>query len=123
MDIEYDISGGQRTGYLALPTAQNAPGVLVLHGGGGIGPHARQRADILAAIGYVAFVPDLFGHPVDGIEAAKALTAELTENWEDLRSRCNAGLDVLRAQPRVDPDRIAAIGFCFGGQAALELRR
>ena len=123
MDIEYDISGGQRTGYLALPTAQDAPGVLVLHGGGGTGPHARQRADILAAMGYVAFVPDLFGHPVDGVEAAKALTAQLTENWADLRARCKAGLDVLREQPQVDPDRIAAIGFCFGGQAALELGR
>jgi dienelactone hydrolase len=123
MDIEYDSSGGRRTGYLALPTAQDAPGVLVLHGGGGIGPHAKQRADMLAGMGYVAFVPDLFGHPVDGVEAAKALTAELTDNWADLRARCNAGLHVLRAQPQVDPDRIAAIGFCFGGQAALELGR
>ena len=63
MDIEYETSGGQRMGYLALPTADgSAPGVLVLHGGGGIGPHAKQRADMLAAMGYVAFVPDLFGH-------------------------------------------------------------
>src|SRR5690242_8397379 len=124
MDIEYETPGGQRTGYLARPPiAGNLPGVLVLHGGGGIGPHAKARADMLATMGYVAFVPDLFGHPVGGVEAARALTAQLTDDWVDLRARCNAGLDVLRRQPQVDLDRIAAIGFCFGGQAALELGR
>jgi dienelactone hydrolase len=97
--------------------------VLVLHGGGGIGAHAKHRADMLATMGYVAFVPDLFGHPVEGVEHAKALTAQLTDDWPELRSRCVAALDVLCRQPQVDSDRIAAIGFCFGGQAALELGR
>lgn len=124
MDIEYEIPGGQRMGYLARPTsAEIAPGILVLHGGGGIGPHAKHRADMLAAMGYVAFVPDLFGHPVRGVEAAEALVAELIENWADLRARCTVALDVLRRQSQVDPERLAAIGFCFGGQAALELGR
>jgi Dienelactone hydrolase family len=39
------------------------------------------------------------------------------------RDLCNAGLDVLRSQPHVDPERLAVVGFCFGGQAALELGR
>jgi dienelactone hydrolase len=124
MDLDYETFAGRRTGYLAQrETAGKVPGILVLHGGGGIGAHAKERADRLAAMGYVAFVPDLFGHPVHGVEAAHALTAQLTDDWADLRARCIGALDVLRAQSQVDPERLAAIGFCFGGQAALELGR
>ncbi len=85
--------------------------------------HARERADMLAAMGYVAFAPDLFGHTVQGVEPAKALTAKLISDWQDLRGRCLAGLNVLRGRPETDAGRIAVIGFCFGGQAALELAR
>jgi dienelactone hydrolase len=124
MEIEYGTPHGQRTGYLVRPAATHSvPGVLVLHGGGGIGPHAKHRADMLAAMGYAAFVPDLFGHAVHGVEAAKALTAQLTDDWADLRVRCSSALNVMREQSQVDRDRIAVIGFCFGGQAALELGR
>lgn len=124
MDIEYEVLGSRRTGYLARPAStQTTAGVLVFHGGGGIGAHAKRRADMLAAMGYVAFVPDLFGHPVDGVEHAKRITAQLTEDWAELRARCIMALDVLRGQTGVDADRMAAIGFCFGGQAALELGR
>lgn len=124
LPLEYETEGGRRIGHLALPeTAEAAPGVLVLHGGGGLGPHAKARADLLAQLGYVAFAPDLFGHRVEGLEAAEALTGRLVEDLTDLRARCAEGLDVLRARPEVDARRLAAIGFCFGGQAAIELAR
>jgi dienelactone hydrolase len=124
MNIEYEVPGSRRMGYLARPVSNEiAGGVLVLHGGGGIGEHAKQRADLLSSMGYVAFVPDLFGHPVDGVEHAKRITAQLTEDWAELRARCNLALDILRGQSGVNSRRIAAIGFCFGGQAALELGR
>lgn len=124
MDLPYDVGGRRYTGYLARPAqAGAAPGVLVIHGGGGLGALARRRAEALAEIGYTAFAPDLFGEPVSGLDHARRITQGLTHNGSELRRRCNAGLDVLRAQTGVDPRRLAAIGFCFGGQAALELGR
>jgi dienelactone hydrolase len=124
MDLPYAVQGRPCTGYLADgPSGGRKPGILVIHGGGGLGRHARERADMLGRLGYVAFAADLFGHPVNGLEHAHALTRALTEDWAELRLRCAAALEVLRRRPNVDPDRIAAIGFCFGGQAALELGR
>ena len=124
MDLAYNFNGRTYTGYLARKvTSSLAPGVLVIHGGGGLGPHARRRADMLAERGYVAFACDLFGETVAGLEHAHTLVSAFTEDWGELRRRCHAGLDVLRNQAYVDEDRLAAIGFCFGGQAALELGR
>lgn len=124
MELEYETADEIRVGHLALPSLPGpAPGVLVLHGGGGLGTHAKERANMLAELGYVAFAPDLFGYTVQGVESAKALTASLVADWQDLRARCLAGLHVLRRRPETDPSRIAVIGFCFGGQAALELAR
>jgi dienelactone hydrolase len=124
MQLSYEVKGRTYTGHLALPPARDpAPGVLVLHGGGGLGRHAKERAAMLAEQGFVAFAADLFGHPVKGLEHALSLTHALTEDWVELRSRCIGALDVLRRRPDVDSARMAAIGFCFGGQAALELGR
>lgn len=124
MELSYDVGGRTHTGYLARPSGgAGGPGVLVIHGGGGLSAHARERADRLAALGYIAFAADLFGHKVDGLEHAQSLTRQLTSNWQDMRLRAIAALDVLRRQPGVDSDRLAAIGFCFGGQVALELAR
>ena len=124
MDISYDVHGQRYTGYLAQPSSrEKVPGILVFHGGGGLGAHVRERADRLAQLGYVAFAPDLFGHPVSGVDHAKKITHELTQNWSELRLRCSIALELLRRQSNVDADRVAAIGFCFGGQVALELGR
>ena len=101
------------------------PGVLVFPEAFGLNAHARERAGRLAQLGYVALAADLHG---DGrvfddlagvVPSVKALYADRTE-W---RSRAQAALDVLLAQVDVDPARLAAIGFCFGGSTALELAR
>lgn len=124
MNLAYNVNGRTYVGHLARGvTSGLAPGVLVIHGGGGLGSHARRRADMLAELGYIAFACDLFGEQVKGLDHAHALVSAFTENWCELRNRCSAGLDVLRSQPNVDPERLAAVGFCFGGQAALELGR
>jgi dienelactone hydrolase len=86
---------------------------------------------MLAELGYVAFAMDLFGAdvepPVPGrpetMAKAQAVVRELREDVGELRARCAAALGVLQAHPRVDPARLAAIGFCFGGAAAIELAR
>jgi dienelactone hydrolase len=123
-DISFQVGGRTHTGYLADGSGgKKVPGILVIHEATGLGPTAKQRADMLAKAGYVAFAPDLFGEAVTSTERAFAIVGELTQNWADLRARCTAALEALKKQPNVDAKRTAAIGFCFGGQAVLELGR
>lgn len=99
------------------------PGVLVLHGGAGPGEHERSRARTLAELGYAAYVPDLFGEPFRDRAHGIAVIQSLVEKPALLRSRLAAAVRWLREQPVIDAGRLSAIGFCFGGHAALELAR
>jgi dienelactone hydrolase len=123
-EMAYECDGRSFCGYLADGSrGAAAPGVLVIHEASGLGPHARSRADMLASLGYVAFAPDIFGGPARTLDEAAAYIGELSGDVEKLRRRCGAALDNLRALSCVDSQNLAAIGFCFGGQAALELAR
>jgi dienelactone hydrolase len=106
---------------LAPGTARAA--VLVFHGGAGLGEHERRRACMLAELGYVAMAPDLFGETFASRERGMAVILGLVTDPPALRSRLFDALSFLRSVPGVDASRIAAIGFCFGGLAALELAR
>jgi dienelactone hydrolase len=114
-------------GYLAYPEGAGGPppGVLVVHDWSGPGPYSRRRAEQLAETGLVAFAVDMYGQGVRPTTTEeKARQAGIYRSDRALmRTRARAGLDVLRANPKVDPNRIAAIGYCFGGGAALELAR
>ena len=122
--IDYEADGRAFTGWLADGSGgEPAPGVLVIHEGGGLTGHARARAARLAELGYVAFAMDLFGEPVVDLDRARAITRYLRDNVGALRERCRAAFGVVRAQPGVDSARLAAIGHCIGGAAAIELAR
>lgn len=127
MDLQplaYQAEGRSFTGWLADGSRRRkAPGILVVHEGGGLGGHVKERASMLAGLGYVAYAMDLFGLDAFDLDRAKAIVAGLRADVGRLRARCVAALDVLRAQPAVDAERLAAIGFCFGGAAAIELAR
>jgi dienelactone hydrolase len=86
--------------------------------------NVRARAERLAGLGYTAFALDYFGGgrqpPFD---QAQARLSELIEDPDVTRRLARAGLEVLTARPDVDPARLAAIGFCFGGTMVLELAR
>ena len=99
------------------------PGVLVFHGGAGRGAHEEERARRLAELGYVALAPDLFGVRFESRARGVEVIGRLVDSPEVLRERVRGALDRLRAHPSVDASRCAAIGFCFGGLAALELAR
>ena len=123
-DITYEIQGRSYTGYLADGSGgKPSPGVLVIHEANGLGDHARRKADMLAEAGYVAFATDLYGEVADTLDDAMKLAGPLMTNPDELRTRCKGALDVLRRQSNVDSGKLAAIGFCFGGSAALELGR
>lgn len=101
------------------------PAVLVTHEWWGLNDHTRAAAERLAARGYVAFAPDVFGKGVRPGDPAKAaeVAGKYLADRKLLRARMAAGLEQLTRQPQVDPQRVAVIGFCFGGSAALELAR
>jgi dienelactone hydrolase len=101
------------------------PGVVLYAEAFGLNDHAREHARKLVELGYVAFCADMNGDGTVYTEMAQlgpvmqALFADRGE-W---RGRARAALEVLVAQPNVDGQRLAAIGFCFGGTTALELAR
>jgi len=123
--LTYRIGSGTYTGYLADGSAgRKVPGVLVAHEGGGfLTEHAKDRARMVAELGYVAFALDLFGDPRPTLDEARQMVQQLRNDLSTLRSRAITALDLLRQQPNVDVTRIAAIGFCFGGTTVLELAR
>lgn len=112
--------GGPRS-HLALPEVLPAPGVLVLHPWWGLVPDVIAFADRLAAAGYVALAPDLYGggQTAATVEEAKALAHALEQ--DDLDARTRAGLDELLARDDVTGDRTGVVGFSLGGGAALML--
>lgn len=102
----------------------NGRAILVVHEADGIGGNVRRRCAMLAGLGYVAAAADLHGGgrtlPDDAIGPAMA---RFRADPPLLRRRVGAGLDALIAATGFPPDRIAAIGYCFGGYAVLELAR
>jgi len=101
------------------------PGVLIVHQWKGLGEYEKKRAEMLAQLGYVAFAADIYGkgiRPKDSA-AAGAEAAKYKRDRQLLRGRVNDGLATLLKQKNVDPRRIAAIGYCFGGTSVIELAR
>jgi len=125
--VEYKQGNTTLEGYLAWDDSNKSlrPGILVVHEWTGINNHMRQRSEMLARLGYVAFAADIYGRgirPSTPEDAAK--TAGIYKNDPKLmRARAMAGLEELKKQKLVDPKRIAAIGYCFGGTTVLELSR
>jgi dienelactone hydrolase len=99
------------------------PGVLVVHEWWGLNDYAKKRAEMLAGLGYVAFAADMYGDDKVTTHAAdaKGWMQQITSNVEAWRDRAQAGLDVLKGVEQVDPDKLAAIGYCFGGATVMQL--
>jgi dienelactone hydrolase len=125
--VEYRQGDTVLEGYLAYDNAGPAkkPGVVIFHQWMGLTGYEKKRAEQLAALGYVAFAADLYGkgvRPANPKDAA-AEAGKYRANRPLLRARAQAALAALRQQPNVQGEKVAAIGYCFGGGAALELAR
>lgn len=126
-EVQYSVGGTVMKGYLAYDAGYSAkrPGILVVHEWWGLNEYARNRARMLAELGYTALAVDMYGdgrqaaHPED----AKAFSSAVMKNVDVARARFLAALDVLTESPTVDPRRIGAIGYCFGGAVVLQMAR
>lgn len=123
-NIEYKQGDQILEGFLAYDDAIKGkmPGVLVIHEWWGLNDFAREKAKELARMGYVAFAVDMYGRDkVTSDPAQAAEWASAVRGKPLMRERAAAGLEVLRNQKMTDKNKIAAIGFCFGGTGVLEL--
>jgi dienelactone hydrolase len=125
--VAYDHEGQALEGYAAHDAAITGrkPAVLVIHDWSGLREYPRARAQMLARLGYYAFAADIYGagRRFDDQEQAAAEAGKYYQDLGLVRARVRAAYDVVAKDPAVDPDRIAVIGYCFGGMAALEFAR
>jgi dienelactone hydrolase len=125
-DVDYEQGSAKLRGFLAYDDAKakadKLPGVLVVHEWWGLNDYAKGRAVQLANLGYVAFALDMYGSGVVTTDPAKA--GELAGQFRGkplMAERAQAGLDQLLGTGLVDPSRVAAIGYCFGGSTVQAL--
>lgn len=123
-EVEYPAGEVAAKGFLARPDDSGThPAVLVVHEWWGLNDYVRNRAKMLAEMGYVALALDMYGdgktatHPSDATNFMNAVL----ENMPEGRARFEGALDYLASQSGVDPGRIAAIGYCFGGGLVLQM--
>jgi dienelactone hydrolase len=126
-EVEYEHGGTKLLGLLAYDDVVQGkrPGVLVVHEWWGHNDYVRRRAEQLARLGYVAFAIDMYGKGVQAknVEEAGKMAGQFKNDRKLMRERAAAGLQTLKKQQQVDPSKVAAIGYCFGGTVALELAR
>ena len=124
--IHCEHDGTRLEGMVARPTGEGPfPTVMVMHSANGLRHQVRGTITRLAALGYLAIATDMYGPDVQNgpQDASHQAYAGLHDRPGTVRSRTLAWLDTVRAYPESDPDRIAAIGYCFGGHCVLELAR
>ena len=110
-------------GLLARPSGKPRAAVLVFPTIANATPAVERRAAMLAEKGYLALIADFYGEPVPSFEASRPLAEALRRDVDVYRGRLRAAVDTLRSRPEAAGLPLAAIGYCMGGQAALEAAR
>ncbi len=126
--VDYkDEKGTELHGYVAYDDAVSGPrpGVIVVHDWRGLTDYTKMRAEMLAKLGYIAFAADIYGKDISKA-GPETWMKEITiyKSDRDLyRERERAAYQTFLKQPQVDPKRVAAIGYCFGGTGVIEMAR
>lgn len=123
--VTYASDSTSMNGYIAHDANLEGkrPGVIIVHEWWGHNDYVRERADQLAELGYTAIAVDMYGdgkladHPEDAGKFAQSVMGNLPQ----ATARFNAALSLLKQQESVDPEKIAAIGYCFGGSVVLTM--
>ena len=127
-EMDYTSSDGAHLrGYYAWDDSRKGarPGVIVVHEWWGLNDYARRRARELAQLGYAALAIDMYGDGKTTEKSSEAMEMMhgASNDSKVSYARALAGLELLKAQKEVDPKRIAAIGYCFGGKVVLDMAR
>jgi dienelactone hydrolase len=126
-NVDYKAGDTALKGYLVWDDSKGdkQPGVLVVHEWWGLNDYARQRARMLASLGYTALAVDMYGDGKTSEHASEAsgFVKSVVEHEELGKQRFLAARDLLAKQPGVDAGKIAAIGYCFGGSVVLNMAR
>jgi dienelactone hydrolase len=126
-EVKYPMGDITSHGYLALPEGVSAeapvPGVIVVPEWWGNNDYAKSRADMLADLGYAALAIDMYGEGKTTTEPqqAGAWAQEATADLETMTTRFMAGMELLQQQEEVRSDKVAAIGYCFGGRVVTQM--
>lgn len=125
--VEYAIEGTTYEGYFVKPDAQsNPPLIVIAHAWGGLKENEMSKARKIAdELGYAAFAMDVYGKGKRGEapEECEALMTPLVSNRAELQKRLAAGLATGKDQAGVDANKVAAVGYCFGGLSVLDMAR
>lgn len=124
-EVTYSTDDLTMNGYIAYDDSftEKRPGILVVHEWWGHNSYTRERANMLAELGYVAIAVDMYGngkqaaHPEDAMK----FSSNVMGNFDSAKTRFNAAIETLKQNPYVDPDQIGAIGYCFGGSVILAM--
>lgn len=125
--IEYAVGDAVHQGYLAYDDeiADAKPGILIVHEWWGLNDYIVRRAHMLAELGYVALAIDMYGGGAiaQDTDQAGALMTGVLNDMDTGTAALKAGYELLLNQPGVDPERTAAMGYCFGGAMVLHMAR
>ncbi len=124
-EVTYTTDSTTMKGYLVYDGSikEKQPGILVVHEWWGHNDYTRERARMLAELGYTALAIDMYGdgkqanHPDD----AGKFSGMVMQNIDEAKARFQAALALLKSQASVDSTEIAAIGYCFGGSVVLTM--
>jgi len=125
VEVTYATDSTNLKGYIAYNenSKEKRPGILIVHEWWGHNDYVRERADMLAELGYTAIAVDMYGdgkqanHPDDAGKFAMSVMTNLPE----ATARFNAAVALLKKHESVDAEKVAAIGYCFGGSVALTM--
>jgi dienelactone hydrolase len=121
--LVYEDGETRLSGLLARPAGEPRAAVLVLPTIMNTTPAVEAKAEALAEAGYLGLIADFYGRTPASFDESRTLAAEIRPDPLAYRRRLKAGLRALVALPEAQGLPVAAIGFCMGGQAALELAR
>lgn len=120
----YNHGDVELAGYMAQPSRFPRAGILIVPTIAGPSDVMYERARWLASLGYAAMVCDIYGQGfVEDMQKARKLADQLRSDPENYRERFRLALDELRVRSKLANGRIAAIGYCMGGEIVLEMAR
>lgn len=125
--LVYDIDDQPFEGYVARNEGfgDDQPVVLLVHDWDGLNRYEKMRANMLSTQGYTVLALDLYGQGVrpENVAESQAESGKLYGDRQLMRERLQAGLEVAKQLEGVDPEKVAIMGYCFGGSAVLEMAR